>query len=236
VRNYFSKRIREYTKMDFEIPEKIQTGFRLRLAGEGILLSTPLQWTGSEVIPDIHIQKEIQNVQQTLLNALVERKDLFKTSPSLSSLQAITPVWGILVRSGNRLEWSPNDVWEIPPSFVSPKTVQLVLTGILLSRSSILPLWSLVETIKGVIDLFGEEEPISDVYSVGSDEVEEVEEESVFALRNAAARKREHKIYVRDLLRKAAEAQMAADSALDRFYSEFDLSDNESEFSGEENE
>ncbi len=223
--------------MDFEIPERVQSGFRVRLVGDGVVLPTPLQWTGSEVVPDIRIQKEIQNVQQTLLNSLVGRKDLFKTSPSLASLQAITPVWGILVRSGNRLEWSPNDVWTVPTTFGgSAKTVHLVLTGILLSRSSILPLWGLVETTKGVIDLFGEEEPVSDVCSVQSDEVEEVDEESVFALRSAAARKKEQKAYVRDLLRKAAEAQMAADAALDRFYAEFDLSDDESEFSGEESD
>jgi hypothetical protein len=109
--------------------------------------------------------------------------------------------------------------------------VSLEARGIVLSRQSILPMWGVqirkVLPDAHVIDLeFGEDEDGSSVHSEDM-----VSEEGVVALKDPSERKRQMKVYVRGLLEKVSQVKLEADDAMDRFFSEFDLSDDESDFS-----
>ncbi len=111
--------------------------------------------------------------------------------------------------------------------------MHLLATAILISRQSIVPFWT-TKTLQvlpdkaNVIDLdFGCEEEDGD--SVHSDDL--IAEEGVVNLKNPDERKRAMKQQVRALLEKAVQAKLEAEEAMDRFFSEFDLSEEESDFS-----
>jgi hypothetical protein len=111
--------------------------------------------------------------------------------------------------------------------------VHLLATAILISRQSIVPLWNtkilqVLPDKTNVIDLdFGCEEDEGE--SVHSDDL--MAEEGVVNLKNPDERKKVLKQHVRALLEKAAQAKQEAEEAMDRFFSEFDLSEEESDFS-----
>jgi hypothetical protein len=113
------------------------------------------------------------------------------------------------------------------------------LLGITISRQSILPLWeavvgNLVNTSPDQIDLCfdgGSSIASSDEEDLG---IEEDSEGTAFQLRDISNEKQEAKQRVRDLLRKAVDARMAADVALEHFFEEYDLSEDESDFSDDE--
>jgi hypothetical protein len=227
----------------FEIPEK-------KIAADGspyfqtllvdpITIPFDLRSVGGVIVPDIQIQAEMQRLQQTVLKALVDNRALFKTAPTLDRLKAMSPVWGVVV-IGGEAKWHTSNVWDtsVPKNTA---VVHLVLKGVEISRSSIQPIWtvSLIRQIpEPVIDFDFGEDAVSDgdeLASVHSSDVES-EAEGVIHLIDRAERKRISKANARKLMQVAMDAQMAADAARDRFYAEFDLSEDESDLSDADDE
>lgn len=218
----------------FDAPEKQADGsYVLRLL-KPILFDVEMRWEKNAVYPtpDLRIQSALNAFREKTLKDLSRNKVLFKSPPTLASLTAITPMWGILLR-GESTEWSKQDLWNAKEA---GKLVLLVATGIVVSRQSILPIWG-VEIRKvlpdaQVIDFDfggGGADVGDDGISVHSDDL--ASEEGIVALKDPKERKRAMKTYVRQLLENVSNAQLEADDAMDRFFSEFDLSEDESDFS-----
>jgi hypothetical protein len=234
----------------FETPERKQNAsgesyFHVRITPE-YSISHDLEWSSDTGLkPSITIQKQIGQLRSVILTQLQTTKSLFRNPPTLESLEAITPTWGIVIQRDESLQWSTANVWSYDATEMKKQNaiVRLVLCGIEISRSYIRPVWTLhvIQTLPdssedGVIDFdFGGEETKS-VASVDMDDIGGIEEEGsgVFELHNPDERKHAMKEHIRGLLAKVAEARHAADDAIDRFYAEFDLSENESDFSDDE--
>ncbi len=237
----------------FQIPERRtnadgETVFECSLVSPGYEIPHDLEWSKeSGLKPVLSIQKQITELRTTVLKEMVNNKDLFKNPPTMSSLQAITPNWGLLIRSNSTMEWSQINKWVYNATEMKKQSaiVRMVLVALEISRSKIIPVWNLLvkqvlpEIADNMID-FDFEVPKDDdaksVTSIHSDDIGAVEEDGVFQLHNPSERKRMMKTHVRELLRKVAEARHAADDAMDRFLEEFELSDNESDFSEEEDD
>lgn len=231
----------------FEAPERRTTEkgepfFVCKLAKPGYAVPHDLEWQKDALVPAVTVQKLISELRSTVLKLLMENKSLFRNPPTLDSLQAITPPWGILIR-GAQMEWSTVNKWELDANLQGKSAiVRLILTGIEISRSYINPVWgiSVVQILPekpevGIIDFeFGEAE-VSDVKSVTSEDFDR-DDSDIVALHKPGERKAFLKSQVRELLAKVAEARMAADDAMDRFFDEFDLSEGESDFSDTESE
>jgi hypothetical protein len=215
----------------FETPVKQPNGSFLLQFKTPVEFPVDLRWEkGAQLpTPDLRIQTHINGFREKTLKDLTKNKVLFQTAPSLSSLQAITPMWGILL-TGDTMEWSKNDKWDVRSETGS--IVHLLANAILISRQSIVPFWTskIMHSLPdkaNVIDFdFGSE---TDGESVHSDDL--MAEEGVVNLKNPDERKRQAKEHVKELMAKASESRRIAEEAMDRFFSEFDLSDDESEFS-----
>lgn len=212
----------------FEAPERQADGSYILRLTKPVVFEEELRWEkGAEYpIPDLRIQPAINSFRTNIVAALARNKVMFRTPPTVASLTAITPMWGILIRG--EAAWSRQDLWTKPSEGA---IVALEARGIVLSRQSILPMWGVqvrrVLPEAQVIDLdFGTE---GDGASVHSEDVPS--EEGVVALKDPDERKQQMKTYVRELLEKAAQAKMEADDAMDRFFAEYDLSEDESDFS-----
>ena len=250
------KRIRRSNKMNaivFGTPEKQTSSsgesfFQCKLAEPGYSIPHDLEWNRDDqkLIPVLSIQKLITELRSSVLKLLLENKSIFRNPPTPDSLHAITPPWGILIRSNSQLEWSSVNKWTINDSRLKDKNaiVRLVLTGIEISRSRITPVWTLSivqilpeKTPEGVIDFDFENETgeRDEVQSVGFDEID-CDESQVLHLQNPGERKRMMKVQIRELLAKVSDARLAADDAMDRFFNEFDLSEDESDFSDMDSE
>jgi hypothetical protein len=239
-------------KVSFQTPERRtepngEVIYICNCTSPGYMLPHDLEWTKEKgLIPQLTIQKQILQLRNDVLNYMVTDKTLFKNPPTLSSLQGITPNWGIHIRANNELEWSQTNKWvyDLDELKKHNSIVRMVLVGLEISRSRITPVWNLEvqqnlpEVNQNIID-FDFSEPAEDaksVASVSSDDIGIAEDEQVFQLHNPNERKKQMKAHVRELLRKVAEARHAADDAMDRFLDEYDLSENESEFSDAEEE
>ena len=224
----------------FHAPEKQSDGtFQVKL--KTLLMTNAMRWSTNHIVGDMNVQMSVSDIRNQVLNALVDNRALFKQAPTLDALRAITPVWGMLIRQGNTVEWSKTDVVEGIPNEIQGKEAQirLELTSVRISRQSILPVWKMnvVEIFPDaggeVIDLEFDDCPTKEeAVSVASDEL--ATEDGVLELKDPMARKKQHKDYAREMLRKAAEAQLQADAAVERFYMEYDLSDDESNVSEED--
>lgn len=211
-----------------------------------VILQTPLrtqttiEYDGEALVPNIQLQNELEPIVQSLLSAIAQSPTLFRTPPTFKSLQAITPVWGAVVQNG-ALRWNlaGGKLPELPSEWVGRRaTLHFLLKGLQITRSSILPLWGLthIQAIAPPPDLIdftfdGAGAGLDTRSVVSSDSIETDTENIVFELHDANKEKRLAKAHVRELLRRALEARMAADGALDRFFEEYDLSDGESDFS-----
>ena len=234
----------------FEIPEKKTAAdgspYFMSALKEPIALPVELKCESGRLVPNIQVQTHIQSLRIAVLEGLCEARGLFKTPPKLERLEAITPVWGIvIVGSGSGtddLKWHTFNVWDqAAVKAADGHIVHLVLKAVEISRHSVLPVWSL-SVLRRIPELpastaidfdFGDDEGQEggegDVCSIHSSDLDF--EEGVVHLMDASERKRICKQNARELLRRAAEAQMAADAAVDRFYADFDLSEGESDLS-----
>lgn len=214
----------------FDTPERQADGSYILRLVKPVVFEEELRWEkGAEYpTPDLRIQPTINAFRNKMVADLARNKVMFRTPPTVSSLTAITPMWGILIRG--EAEWSRQDLWTKPAS--EGTLVALEARGIVLSRQSILPMWGVqvrkVLPEASVIDLdFGATE--GDGASVHSEDL--ASEEGVVALKDPGQRKQQMKVYVRGLLEKAGQAKMEAEDAMDRFFAEYDLSEDESDFS-----
>ncbi len=223
----------------FDSPEKRPDGSYVLRFLKPINFGVELRWDKNSEYPtpDLRIQSQLNAFREKTLKDVALNKVMFKTPPTLGSLTAITPMWGILLRGGVP-EWSQQDIWTVAAKDkTTTRVVSLVAEGIVLSRQSILPMWG-VQVLKAlpdaqVIDLDFGGADVADVGDEGASVHSEdlASEEGVVALRDPTSRKRVMKAHVRQLLEKVAQAKMEADDAMDRFFSEFDLSEDESDFS-----
>lgn len=243
------------TTLSFRIPERRtsstgETFFECKLSSPGYELPHDLEWSKDTGLkPVLSIQRQISDLRLEVLKYMVNNNNLFKNPPTLSSLQAITPNWGLLLRSNNTMEWSQINKWIYESDQLKKQNaiVRMVLMGLEISRSTIIPVWTLTikhvlpEKSENVIDFdfstsLAEINDTKSVASVNSDDIGILEEDEIFQLHSPSEKKRQMKTHVRELLQKVAEARHAADDAMDRFLEEFELSDNESDFSDEEDD
>ncbi len=240
------------TTISFQTPERRtepngEVIYVCKCTSPGYMLPHDLEWSKEKgLLPQLTIQKQVLQLRNDVLNYMVNDKTLFKNPPTLSSLQGITPNWGIYIRTNNELEWSQTNKWVYDLEEMKKKNaiVRMVLVGLEISRSRITPIWNLeIQQILPDVNLnliefdFTEpDEDVKSVASVSSNDIGIAEDEQVFQLHNPNERKKQMKSHIRELLRKVAEARHAADDAMDKFLNEFDLSDNESDFSDYETE
>ncbi len=233
----------------FESPDRRADGtFLVKLTVPVVFSSLELEWKRDAEFPtpDLRIQPLMNGFREKTLRDLTRNKVLFKTPPTLAALTALAPTWGLILRGGVG-EWSRQDCWDAGSRQKGAGSrVALKALGVIISRQSIVPVWDV--EVKGplpessvVIDLDfgtdgseGEESVGDDGVSVHSDDF--ASEEGVVRLADTEQRKAEAKGRVRTLLAAAAKARMEADAAVDRFFAEYDLSEDESDFSEDEDD
>lgn len=238
--------------IQFESPKKEGAGedsyFFLQLSQPGYSIPFDLEWSVENgLLPNLKVQKQITELRVHILNQLVNNRTLFRSPPTFASIEAITPIWGILVGRSNVLQWASTDIWDY--TYTPEKRIQqnaivrLVLTGLRISRSRIVPVWELSVTQilpdsskDGVIDFDFDDvkERRDSVEEVESIPAMDEEEGTIVQLQDPTERKRKVKEHVHALRIAAQTARHAFDDAVDEFYDEFDLSEDESDFSDEE--
>ena len=187
------------------------------------------------VLANLDHQGTMLTVKNEILSELTRHTQLFRNPPTLESLQAITPNWGcILVK--DTPQWNPYTILlkDGSPCENLPCYVDLALTGVFLSRSSVSPQFSLV---------FLEKAQPSNLIEIDWDaHIPEVEEISDIQLPDAGSiklrdpavlRKIKHdaKTRIREAFQQASEMRNSATNMALRFTQEYDVSDNESLFS-----
>jgi hypothetical protein len=195
--------------------------------------------TAEGITPTLEFQPVFQTLQRQILDELVKNRQLYKSPPTLESLQCMTPTWGF-IKVGNEIQQSKSTIIRnnIPAS-QWPCIADCVLDGIKISRSLIQPVFSLVfvETVSTAENVIDFDWGVSDS---GSD-LQEVSDVSFMPtasgdmrIKDAATREREKmeaKERVRAAYRTAEAAREAANTLASQFYSAYDVSDNESAFS-----
>jgi hypothetical protein len=200
-----------------------------------ISLDYDIQWEQTQLKEDIGIQSEIVELRGTVLQAIAGNKTLFANPPNERSLSAMASKWGLLLSRSGIASWSDANIWQVVPEALHGKkaTVHLQLLAVHISPASIRPVWGLkVHAIlpeAPVID-FVFDVP-DDVQSVHSADIEADLTEEVVQLADLEKEKREAKQRVHELVAQAQAARRLAEHALDAFMEEYDLSEDESDFS-----
>lgn len=205
-------------------PQKLN--IRVRLNAEGIE-------------PTLEYQSVFQTLQARILNELVQNRQLYRTPPTLESLQCMTTVWGF-IKVGTDIKPSSSQILQnnIPVS-QRPCIADYALTGLKLSRTVIQPIFDVVflemNTNDAVIDfdwgVSQEESELQEVSDVSvlpqaSGDTMKIKDPVTLAREKAAAKE-----HVREAYRAAEVAREAAEELAGRFYASYDVSDNESAFS-----
>jgi len=187
--------------------------------------------------PDSRHQEVFARLQKRILSELLTNKQLFRNTPSLESLEAITPRWGF-VSNNEQYVWSPytNISYEDLKTIALPAYVDFVLKGVHISRSSILPQFGpiFLEPLKDSVIDFDWERPPKEI-----EEISDVPalEEGIIVLKDPAeqqAARMAAKKAVREAFAKAREAHTVADTLAQEFVDKYDFSENESVFTGYE--
>ena len=186
---------------------------------------------------EIGAQEAFRTAQRETLVALQKNKQLFKNPPSLESLESITPNWGCIVKNGSFV-WNPfmKISTEGLTSEQLPAFVDLALTGISITRSTIFPHFKAIflesdKPVTNVIDFDWDkkkEEDLEEVSDIGASP------EGSFTIRNPAQIKREKgekKAQIRAAFMEAETLRKKAEEMAEQFYAAYDLSDDESAFS-----
>jgi len=213
-------------KAMFDVPQRIRVGtedaFLVRLKNPVSLnLSVPQE--AGRLTPDASVSAIFASCKNTILNALCNNPSLFRAAPTFASLEAITPPWGfVTTSSGIVLSPYTQITNQYATNYTGPVDFQLV--EVTLSRSCIKPHFHVVTAV-ALIDLAfttPEEDAIQEVSDIAS-------EEGCGTLHltdpaRKAQRKAEEKERIRDMFR-------AAEAEAERWFKEYDVSDNESTFS-----
>jgi hypothetical protein len=202
-----------------------------------LVLERPLTWSRTELKQDIGIQNDIMEVRTSVLQGIAETKSLFTNPPTEKSLMAMSNKWGLLVSRDGTCQWSDVNVWSDVPEELKgvQAAVQLTLSGLHISPASIRPVWAF--KVSRLLPEESESNKIEfvfasdDVQSVHSADIETDMSDEIVQLTNLEAEKREAKQRVRDLIEQAQAARRLAEAALDTFMEEYDLSEDESDFS-----
>lgn len=194
-------------------------GLRVSLTAPGVLVA------------DMAHAPAFKSFQQSILSDLVHHKQLFKTTPSLESLQALSPPFGPVL-SGATTLFTPTTTFQHDPRLPTPSFVDLVLEGLYVSRSLIAPVFStrFLESAAAAAEL--------DLADDGLEEVDDVPdaggETNVVLLTDPAVTAKERasrKQSVKEAFLLATAAQERAEERARAFLEDYDLSDNESGFS-----
>ena len=199
--------------------------------------------TAEGIQPTLEHQPKFQSYQAVILNKLAANRQLYKSPPTLESLQCMTPVWGFMKTGSGEVQLAKSMIVRnnIPASRW-PCVADFVLNGLKISRSLIQPVFDLlfIESLENnnVIDFdWGVEgvagggndlEEVSDVsfMDTASGDAMKIKDPVTMAREKAEAKER-----VRAAYRAAEAAREAADTLASQFYSAYDVSDNESAFS-----
>ena len=209
-----------------------QLGARVTVTAEGIK-------------PTIEHQSIFQSYQGVILTALAANKQLYKSPPTLESLQCMSPAWGFVKTGDSSREIQVAKSMIIRnniPVSKWPCVADFVLNGLKISRSLIQPVFDLLfleSVVSGnVIDFdWGVEEA-----AAGGNELEEVSDVSFMDTASGGAmkikdpatlarEKADAKERVRAAYRAAEAARETADTLASQFYTAYDVSDAESAFS-----
>lgn len=197
--------------------------------------------TAEGVSPTLEYQPKFLELQTRMLNELVKNRQLYRSPPTLESLQCMTTAWGFIKTGKGDIQTSTSTIVQnnIPVS-QWPCIVDYVLEGLKISRSLIQPVFSLafVEPAgANVIDFDWGAEGAEE----GGSELQEVSDVSFMAsaggdmkIKDPATMLREKleaKERVRAAYRAAETARETADQLASQFYSAYDVSDTESAFS-----
>jgi hypothetical protein len=210
-------------------------------------LNTRVTITAEGITPTLEYQDVFQSHQAFVLNKLVSNRQLYKSQPTLESLQYMTPVWGFMKTSGGQVQLAKSMIIRnnIPAS-KWPCVADFVLIGLKISRSLIQPVFDLVfveSVTSNVIDFdWGIQAADVDASHRDREELEEVSDVSFMDTASGGAmkikdpavlarEKAEAKERVRDAYRAAQAAREAADTLASQFYTSYDVSDTESAFS-----
>jgi hypothetical protein len=204
-----------------------------------IPLQIRVNMTAEGLVPTLEHQPKFMELQTRMLTELVKNRQLFRTPPTLESLQYMTSAWGFIKNGNGEIQVSTSNILKnnIPVS-QWPCIVDFVLEGLTLSRSSIQPVFILmyIEPAGGnVIDFdWG-------IKDAEDSELQEVSDVSFMDSAGGAMKikdpatmlreKLEAKERVRAAYRAAESARETADKLASQFYSTYDVSDNESAFS-----
>jgi len=206
----------------------------------GLKLNTPIRLnvrlavTPSGITPTLTYQDQFRMCRKRILAELTSNRQLFRHAPSLESLDAITPMWGFIVK-GTEAALSPYtqiDVHIGAPQM--PCEADVELKELIVSRSTIRPIFEAVYLKPEVIDFDwceGEErdelEEVSDI-PVDADSADSLELLDPASIRRSRLKE---KADVRAAFQLAQEAREHAEDMATRFYGAYDLSETESTFS-----
>ena len=135
-------------------------GLRLALSAPGVLVANMAD------------APAFKTFQRSILSELMHHKQLFKTTPSLESLETLSPPFGPVL-SGGAVLFSPTAVFQHDSRLSTPCFVDLVLEGLYVSRSLISPVFTtrFLEAAKAAV-------PELDFADDGLEEVADVPEAS----------------------------------------------------------
>ena len=189
------------------------------------------------VTPVLEHQSVFQTLQRRILLELTKNRQLFKNAPSIESLEAITPNWGFIT-TGDTIQLSPYTLVSIDPTISAyPCSIDLELTALHISRSTIRPLFRGVALADNLIEFDWMSAAVGISRGAELEEVSDVAYDDVvgvISLKDPDMLKREKlaaKERVRSAYREADAAREVADGVAANFHLTYDLSDTESAFS-----
>lgn len=211
----------------FYVPMLAPTAMNIRLE---------LDSTG--LTPTVAYQNAFSSKQKVVLSELAKHSTLFKSPPTLESLEAITPNWGFILLDGVASLSPYTVIVNSVEASKCPCIVDLCLEGITMSRSTLKPVFRTT-----FIEVVNIPERIDFDWLMDTEKDSELEEVSDVAsadipsgtltLRDPVTMqriKRDAKQRVRAAFRAAADAREEAECMATRFYDEHDLSETESAF------
>ena len=188
-----------------------------------------------KIVPTLLNQQIFKNLQDTILSELIKSRQLFRNAPSRESLEAITPMWGCIVKDDGCI-FSPYTIIEESSIPSVSCDVDLMLHSLTVSRSTIRPSFQCIQLESPRVidfDWCAEPESVNNDLEEVSDIPADSHNES-FCLRDPALSRKqmlEERERVRAAFRVAEEARTEAEDLAARFYETHDLSDSESAFS-----
>jgi len=189
------------------------------------------------ITPVLEHQSVFQTLQRRILLELTKNRQLFKNAPSIESLEAITPNWGFIT-TGDTIQLSPYTLVSIDPTISAyPCSIDLELTALHISRSTIRPLFRGAPLADNLIEFDWMATAVGISRGAELEEVSDVAYDDVvgvISLKDPDMLKREKlaaKERVRSAYREADAAREVADGVAANFHLTYDLSDTESAFS-----